>query len=115
MKPEVKVFSKDAPCTKLEIWQTFRGPKGFKPNVPVVEAQAIIGANVPRVMEREGRLYRHELRGVEYYSLTDAGEEWLLDGMQRYLKNHPTHAAQADFLPASWGYSKAPARLRRTR
>lgn len=115
MKPEVKVFSKDAPCTKLDIWQAFRGPKGFIANVPVAEAQSVIGANVPRVMEREGRLYKHELRGVEYYSLTEEGEEWLLEGMQRYLKNHPTHVAQASYLPASWGYGAAPKRLRRTR
>lgn len=110
MKPEVKVFTRENPCTKLDIWNCFRARTGFV-KVPVVEAQAQIGANVPRVMEREGRLEKAEARGVEYYVLTAEGEEWLSTGFARYLKNHPSHAPQAKFLPSGSSSS----RLRRTR
>ena len=114
MKPTVKVFTKEAPCTKLEIWNCFRAATGFV-RIPVIIAQSHIGANVPRVMEREGRLIISEQRGIEYYVLTEEGVDWLYEGFRRYLKNHPAHVALANNLPNSWGYSKAPLRLRRTR
>ncbi len=116
MKPEVKVFSRESPCTKLEIWNCFRNKRsaGFV-RVPVPEAQAQIGANVPRVMEREGRLVSVVAGQVQYYVLTEEGEDWLLEGFKRYLKNHPAHAAAAVSVPSSWGYTATPARLRRTR
>ncbi len=116
MKPEVKVFSREQPCTKLEIWETFRHVRsaGFV-RVPVPDAQAKIGANVPRVMEREGRLVRVVAGQTEYYALTEEGEEWLYEGFKRYLKNHPAHAALARNVPAEWGYGGKAVRLRRTR
>jgi hypothetical protein len=114
MKPEVKVFSREAPCTKLEIWNCFRAAKGFV-RIPAIIAQSHIGANVPRVMEKEGRLITTEQNGIEYYVLTVTGQEWLYEGLRRYLKNHPAHAAQVNHLPASWGYQTGTARLRRTR
>lgn len=114
MKPIAKRFTRDNPCTKLELWQCFRSATGFR-RVPVVEAHAIIGVNVPRIMEREGRMVRVEKQGIEYYELTTDGGEWLLQGFNRYLKNHPSHVARASHIPTSWGYSQSSARLRRTR
>ena len=114
MKPEVKVFSREAPCTKLEIWGCFRGPRGFV-RVPVVTAQSQIGANVPRVMEREGRLIKVVAGQTEYYALTEEGEEWLYEGFKRYLKNHPAHISMARNVPSEWGYAAKTARLRRSR
>lgn len=117
MKPEVKIFTRESPCTKFDLWQCFRIATGFRA-VPVAEAQSIIGANVPRIMEREGRLVKQEVKGVEYYVLTDDGEDWLFEGMRRFLKNHPSRAAEASHLPTEWGYgtpSRATGRLRRTR
>lgn len=114
MKPSVRVFSKDAPCTKLEIWVCFRGRHGFM-LVPVVVAQSQIGANVPRVMEREGRLIRKTVQAVDYYQLTELGEEWLYNGMRSYLKNHPAKVRETPYLPNEWGLSAPSRRLRRTR
>ena len=114
MKPSIKLFDKKTPCTKLEIWQCFRTATGFR-RVPVAEAHAIIGVNVPRIMEREGRMVREERQGVDYYDLTSEGKEWLLLGFARYLKNHPAQAINANHLPTKWGYSQSTARLRRTR
>lgn len=101
MKPEVKQFDKANPCTKFDIWQCFRIATGFRA-VPVAEAQSIIGANVPRIMEREGRLVKVEERGVEYYELTTDGGEWLLKGFRSYLKNHPSMVSKAKHVPRVW-------------
>lgn len=114
MKPEPKVFTKDAPCSKFDIWQCFRSTSGFVA-VRTVVAQSIIGLNVPRIMEREGRLVREEMGGVEFYALTPEGKAWLMAGFQAYLKNHPAHVALAKALPISWGYTAHSGRLRRTR
>lgn len=113
MKPRAKVFTRDAPCSKLDLWQCFRSPTGFK-RVSVIEAQAQIGVNAPRVMEREARVEKVTVGSIEYYVLTEEGEDWLFHGFAAYLKNHPADAAKAKHVPVSWGYSKA-VRLRRTR
>lgn len=102
MKPEVRVFTKDSPCTKYEIWQCFRAASGFV-QVAVPDAQALIGANVPRVMEREGRLVRRpSATGPDYYALTEEGKDWLLRGFKAYLKNHPLALGRSKFVPRVW-------------
>lgn len=101
MKPEIKVFTKDNPCTKLHLWNCFRGARGFK-RVPVVEAKAQIGANAPRGMLRKGRIRQLEVKGVEYYQLTDAGTDWLKSGIQSYVKRHPEDRELATNLPKSY-------------
>lgn len=114
MKPTVKVFDKKNPCTKADIWACFRVAAGFR-LVPVVEAHSYIGLNVPRIMERNGRIVLVAKQGIEYYRLTPEGQEWLLNGFRAYLKNHPSYAPNASHLPADWGYSQRHVRLRRTR
>lgn len=89
MKPEVKVFSKENPCTKLDLWTCFkRSAKGFA-RVQVDEAYSIIGKNAPRVMERNGYLERVTVKQEEMFKLTAEGEAWLEKGITAYRKNHP--------------------------
>lgn len=106
MKPEVKVFTKDHPCTKADIWRCFRTATGFKP-VQVDIAHSQIGKNVPRVMERNGYLVKTLGVSADHYVLTDDGEQWLIRGIESYMKNHP---AERDSIP----YLGAP-RQRRVR
>lgn len=99
MKPPPAVFTRQHPCTKLHLWNCFRGRRGFL-TVPVVQAQALIGVNAPRVMERAGNLTRVVLRNVDYYRLTPEGEAWLTNGASAYLRNHPSDAPLMQYPPA---------------
>lgn len=109
MKPAVRVFSRENPCTKRDLWVCFRREEGYLP-VPVAQAHAIVGLHAPRYMERQSYLVReHELQ-VEYYRLTARGVQWLERGIQSYLKNHPAEADSVPFLGLP-----APARRRRQR
>jgi hypothetical protein len=98
MKPAVKVFTKDNPVTKLDLWNCFRGHRGFI-NIQVDTAKSLIGENSPRYLTSKGYLGVVERKNVEYYSLTTAGAKWLLDGFKRYLKNHPLDRKKAKHLP----------------
>lgn len=102
MKPAVKVFTKDVPCTKLDIWNCFASQRGGFRTVQVDEAHSIIGKNVPRIMERKGNLERvsSPLHG-DCYSLTAAGKQWLDRGFRNYLRNHPLQAKHAKVLPSA--------------
>lgn len=117
MKPEPKVFTKDRPCSKFELWTCFYGSKGFR-TVQVDEAHAVIGLNVPRVMEREGRLEKVEQKQQEFYRLTEDGEEWLLKGFRNYLINHPSAWHLVEHVPKEWKRpenARAPSRVPRIR
>lgn len=97
MKPQVRVFTRDNPCTKRDLWACFRGPMGFR-RVQVIVAQSQIGANAPRVMERNGHLVRNNTPQGDFYTLTDSGREWLTKGINAYVKNHPAERAEIEFL-----------------
>lgn len=101
MKPEVKVFTRDNPCTKADLWRCFRTATGFD-MVPVPIAHSIIGVNAPRGLEAKGRLTVEKRHQSDSYCLTQEGEQWLLEGMQRYLKNHPSEISKVRYLPRSW-------------
>lgn len=98
MKPKVKVFSKDKPVTKLQLWNCFRGQRGFVA-VQVDTAHSIIGLNAPRYLKKKEYLEVITRRGEELYSLTEDGRKWLLEGFSRYLKNHPGDRAKAKNVP----------------
>lgn len=98
MKPQPRVFDRDQPCTKLEIWNCFRAPRGFK-RVQVDKAKAEIGANAPRAMLRNNYLETYTENGVEYYQLTEIGIEWLRLKFINYLRNHPENRRLAKFPP----------------
>lgn len=97
MLPEVKVFSKDNPCTKRDLWVCFRDARGFR-KVQVAQAHSVIGVNAPRVMERNGYLVKETYRSAEWYVLTAEGEAWLLRGINSYVKNHPSERPSIPFL-----------------
>lgn len=107
MKPLPKVFSKENPCSKKDLWLCFRTSRGFR-EVQVDEAHSIIGVNSPRYLERQGYLIKGEGAGMDTYLLTAAGEAYLTKGIQAYLKNHPAEAGEIPFL-------SAPSRGRRIR
>jgi hypothetical protein len=97
MLPEPRVFTRDNPCTKKDLWVCFRDERGFK-KVQVAQAHAIIGVNAPRVMERNGYVVKETYRSAEWYALTFEGEQWLLRGIQSYIRNHPSERADIPFL-----------------
>lgn len=107
MKPEVKVFTRQQPCTKADIWQCF-WVNGRFATVQVDQAHAIIGKNVPRVMERNGYLINKTTARDDSYYLTPEGQSWLRKGIESYVKNHPN--ADINLAPA-----KAAGRVRRIR
>lgn len=94
MKPMVKQFSRDQPCTKLEIWNCFKGRRGWR-RVQVDIAHSKVGINAPRYMLKQGYLTVGENRQVEYYSVTRKGQDWLWTKFRSYLINHPEDRSRA--------------------
>lgn len=94
----VAVFTKANPCTKVEIWNAFRGARGFR-QTEESEVLATIGRNVPRVLLNEGRAERVKTAKGDFYRLTKDGQEWLRVGLRRYLRNNPEKAKLAVNLP----------------
>lgn len=111
MRPTVKVFTKDSPCTKRDLWECFAGETGFR-TVALPEAHSVIGVNAPRGMERMGRIALKRTPQGEYYSLTSEGREWLKKGILAYLKNHPAERGEIRNLHLAEGPT---VRIRRTR
>lgn len=101
MIPTVRKFTRTDRCTKVHIWNLFRGRCRFQ-SVRVAVAHSQIGVNVPRDMEAAGRLIMNRLPTGDYYVLTDEGKQWLTEGMGRYLKNHPTELAGTKYPLPLW-------------
>ena len=101
MKPEVKVFTRDNPCTKLDVWNCFRGSRGFR-RVQVDEAHSIVGLNAPRNMLKNGYITIVEHRQSEYYALTASGVKWLSSRFKKYLERHPNDRKRAKNVPKSF-------------
>lgn len=111
----VKVFTKDKPCTKVDLHNCFY-LGGSKPlSRAVVEARGEIGLNAIKYLKREGYAIEHEEKGVDYWTLTSDGVEWLRKGLARHLELHPDHAALVMRGRAGPAVSNKPARVRRTR
>lgn len=87
---DVATFSKDQPCTKIEIWNCFRARTGFRV-VPVVEARRMMGRSVPNHLVREGKAEHVTNRRGECLKLTPDGEQWLTEGTERYVRNKLKH------------------------
>ena len=98
MNENIAVFTKDNPCSKIEIWNAFRGRRGFK-QTEESEVLATIGKNVPRVLVNEGRAERIKTARGDFYRLTPEGQEWLMVGLRRYLRNHPQKVKEVVNLP----------------
>lgn len=82
------VFTKDAPCTKVHIWNTFITAKGLVP-VMVVVARGEIGLNAPKYLLKNDYMEAYTDKNVDYYRLTPGGQEWLRKGLNRHLELHP--------------------------
>lgn len=95
IKP-VKVFTRDAPCTKVHLWNCFRGVVAHALRFvarPVVEAQGEIGKNSAKHMIGKGYLVYRTVGNIDYYVLTAKGEAWLADGLAAHLRRHPDQAS----------------------
>lgn len=108
----VKVFTKDKPCSKVDLHNCFYLGGSTPLSRPVVEARGEIGLNAIKYLKREGYAIEHETNGVDYWTLTVEGIEWLRKGLARHLELHPGDAALV--MRARTGNS-GPVRRRRTR
>lgn len=84
----VKVFSREEPCTKVDLHNCFY-PQGLVARRAVVEARGEIGLNAIKYLKREGFARAYEDRGVDYWQLTPEGVAWLSKGLARHLELHP--------------------------
>lgn len=114
MKPEVRVFSKENPCSKRDVWECFRGPNGFQ-RVQVSTAHSMIGINVPRVMERNGHLVKNATPQGDFLTLTPGGRDWLERGIRAYVRNHPAERSEVLYLDEPRTPPPPPAMQRRVR
>lgn len=108
-----KVFTREQPCTKVEIHNCFYAPGGYKARM-VIEARTEIGINVPKYLLREGYAVQELRGGSDYLELTEEGEEWLRTGLARQLELHPERRLDCK------GFNTVPkkaaaVRIRRTR
>lgn len=85
---EVKVFTRESPCTKVHIHNCFITEQGYGSKA-VVEARGDIGLNTPKYLLREGYMHAYTQGGVDYYMLTSEGVVWLTEGLKRHLELHP--------------------------
>lgn len=95
MPKDVKVFTRDDPCTKVDLFNCFQAPSGYRPRA-VVEARGEIGVNAIKYLLREGYAEAFEEAGVSWWKLTRDGEAWLTEGLRRHLELHPDHASLVD-------------------
>ncbi len=111
------VFTKDNPCTKVEIWNAFFSEGKFRAT-PVVVARTIIGINTPKYLLREGFIFEQLIGGVDYYCVTEDGASWMRNGILRYLELHPERRGDCNELPDSVAPARVsvavPQRTRRT-
>lgn len=92
----VKTFTKENPCTKVDIHNTFATATGYARS-PVVTARGIMGINAVKYLKREGLVVEVTDGAVDYWQLTPDGEAWLKKGLERHLELHPEEAARVKF------------------
>ncbi len=107
IKP-VKEFTKENPCTKVDLHNCFAGTHGYVRR-PVVEAQGEIGVNAPKYLIRKGYATYRSSEGIDYYELTTEGTVWLFEGLAAHLKRHPDDEAKVVRI----GQKQAPVRVAR--
>ena len=104
---DMRVFTKEAPCSKIDIYNCFYGAGSFYNDddlrsCDIVRARSIIGRNVPRRLVEQGHAVLVQLRGQEHIKLTEEGNNWLIKGVNRYLKNNPDKFSLVENPPARW-------------
>jgi|SRR5471030_1188101 len=85
---QTRVFTRDNPCTKVDLFNCFKGEDQFVARA-VVETRGEIGLNAPKYMVKNGFVRRYDSGNIEYYELTDEGRDWLIAGLKRHLELHP--------------------------
>lgn len=88
----VKVFSREAPCSKVDLANCLLAG-GQAVERAVVEARGEIGLNAIKYLRREGYAEAYHRAGVDWWKLTPEGVEWLAKGLARHLELHPDDAA----------------------
>ena len=101
---EDRKFSKERPCSKIEIWNAFYGTGSVKladgsRSTDLSRARSIIGRHVPRVMCTEGRAEYATVDGEDHICLTMRGEVWLRVGLERYIENNPDRKHEVENPP----------------
>jgi hypothetical protein len=104
-----RVFTKEDPCTKIELHNCFFDGVRYS-HKPVVNAKMEIGDNAPKYLVKKGYVVESIVGGVDYYRLTDEGEEWLREGLQRYLVLHPERSGEVKQAARSRVIRRAPAK-----
>lgn len=97
MKPKIAKFDKDQRCSRVDVYNCFRGPAGYVPR-QVDEARAKIGYWVPRYMMRQGRLVM-QVGEEDVFLLTPKGELWMDKAIRNHLKRYPGDSALLEFPP----------------
>lgn len=95
VKP-VRVFTREQPCTKVELYNTFRQKSGFVRRA-WVEARGEIGLNAPKYLKKNSYAIAVTDKGIDYLVLTTAGQDWLIKGLKRHLELHPEDADAVQF------------------
>lgn len=90
MKSAAK-FTREAPCTKVDLHLAFWVNGQYRATA-VVQAKAVIGDNAPKYMLKKGFLVQSLEGGVDMYTPTETGKNWLRDGLARHLELHPEDA-----------------------
>ncbi len=95
---EPRKFTRDNPCTKVELWLCFHAGPDFARR-PVVTARGEIGLHAPKYLLKQGYMRMYSERGIDYYELTDEGREWLRGGLVQFLLKHPHRAREIQYPP----------------
>jgi hypothetical protein len=111
VKP-VKVFTRDEPCTKIDLFNCFR--RGAKyVSRPVVETRGEIGVNSQKYLLRESYARMLAQGNIDFLALTPKGEVWLSKGILRYLELHPDESDKVEQPLPTVTPKQAPAEAKR--
>lgn len=88
---EARKFTRESPVTKVELHNAFFDGHRYT-KCAVVDFKVQCGDNAIKYLVREGYVDTLLMGGVDYYVLSDDGEEWLREGLKRFLVLHPERA-----------------------
>lgn len=107
----IRVFSRDEECTKVDLHNCFYLDGTSPVRRAVVEARGEIGVNAIKYLKKKDYAEQYEAEGVDWWELTEEGQEWLKSGLARHLELHPEDAGKVTRAPGR----NTSARKRRTR
>lgn len=105
MMNEPKKFTRDKPVDKIALHNCFWDWElGRFAQRTLVNARTSIGVNVEKYMQKKGYAIveeqHHALTNTraDVIRLTSAGQQWLTEGLQALLKNHPERRSEVNML-----------------